>query len=339
VDQRLNGHAFVSTQGNTGRCDYYDLAGDLRQKATSNTFLGFAKSPNEIFVGSIDGTELPQGLDQLESQGAFRIFRYLFQIMETGEAMVDSGATTFPVRSNSVFVVISNPIGYSVDSTKSFWALIEHLSPNPALGRRFGLVLFGIDDKEMKIQLSAADMQEWRDVFTFLRSVEEYARPRIREIYSSPEIWSWANETITVEEKTTYTDKGEALIRDIETEELKDFLTHHVKNSTTHIRGAALSASILDNLKDIAVGRVDLEKIKTDADKYLKQIVLVNLESIGNMVKTLVETKVSLVGQAFDALPKYLKVIVSAVELFRREHQDKPMSEINLKQVGYSPAG
>jgi len=339
VDQRLNAHAFISTQGNTGRSDYYNLAGDLRQKTTANTLLGFAKSPKEIFPGSVDGTELPQALDQLESQSCPQIFRYLFQIMETGEANVDTGAVSFPVRSMSVFIVISNPIGYSVDSTKSFWSLIEHLSPNPALGRRFGLIFFGTDYIELKVQLSQSDIDQWRDIFTFLRSVEEYARLKLRAIYRDPRVWKWANLPIKVDGKITYAEKGTSLIESVEDEGLRNFLTHHFKNAITHIRGAAISSAILDNLKDIAIDGGDVLKILRDAESYLKEITFTNLESVENLTKSYREVMGSLVKQAFDSLPKYLKIIVSAVELFRRENQDKPAPEIDVNLIDYSPNG
>lgn len=226
VTQKLNGHALVSSQANTGKSDYYDTAGKLVQKATANTYLGFAKSPKEVFRGSVDETELPQALDQLESQSCPQIFRYLLQIMERGEAIVDTGATDFPVRSKSVFIVLSNPIGYSVDSAKSFWGLVEHLSPNPALGRRFGLIVFGTDFQEVKRQLSPTEMEEWEAVFTFFRAVEEYAYPKIREIYQDKEVWNWVDQPIV-----NYVGKGEALVEPLESSGLKDFLLNHLRTA------------------------------------------------------------------------------------------------------------
>src|SRR5207253_2187055 len=83
-----------------------------------------------IILGILDNSELVVGIDQIESQGAQEVVRYLFNICEYGEATVSSGAVEFTIRSNSILAFLANPIGS--DQTKSFNSLIDHLSSNSA---------------------------------------------------------------------------------------------------------------------------------------------------------------------------------------------------------------
>ena len=99
----LNPHAIEATNGGTSKSTHYSMHGINIDKATASSFLGFAKSPKEIFPGTIDGTDLPVGVDQIESQSASEIMRYMFSILDCGRATVSSGAARFNVESNSIF--------------------------------------------------------------------------------------------------------------------------------------------------------------------------------------------------------------------------------------------
>ena len=63
---KINPHSLQFTSGGTGKTEFYRRLGHQYDKVTINNFLGFAKSPEEIYPGTVDGTELPIGIDQIE---------------------------------------------------------------------------------------------------------------------------------------------------------------------------------------------------------------------------------------------------------------------------------
>lgn len=326
----LNCHSIISLPGQTGRSDYYELAGTVTPKATATGLIGYARSPNEIFPGALDRDEYPHAIDQVESQQAWQLFRYLFNIMETGKALIEVGGAQFWCKSLSPLICIANPAGVAVKGAMDFWSLLEKITTRQAMGRRFGTILY--DTEAKRIPRREGNKELWASYFQFFRAVEETALPKLREIYASKEVWDWCNTKIE-----GFFESGSSIITDLDEPELHAFLMEFLSNCTSHLMGGAFSAVILDNLGDIVRGKYDIHKLLNEAEVYVSELVDISLKSLGNITQNFTEQKTSRMLLLYNGLPKYLKTIVNALELFRRNNQDKPIDIVTISSINYTP--
>ena len=330
VEPRLNAHALIVTNAGTGKSIHYSINGTLIDKATRNAFLGFAKSPREIFKGTVDGEELPIGVDQIEV-GAWGIMDYMFNIMEYGEAMVSSGAAKFPVRSLSPFAFMANPLTDTINVEKSFGILMDHLSRNPAIGRRFGALVYGTDYAIITSRSTPESLDAWRRQTAFFRAIEEAARPELQRIMRSQEVWDWINLEIH-----GYAERMERIAKGCNDDTLRVFFTEHGRAGQSRVRAAALQVSLVDYLKDIALGRHDLAAILEHAEETLPGFTRLNLESALNIVRNIKDERRFMAEHWLETSPEYLKEIVYAVEYARRSQVLTPT--FSLSDIEYKPA-
>ncbi len=311
---RINPNSLEFTNGGTGKTLFYHTIGECFDKVTPKSFLGFAKSPEEIFPGIIDGMEVPIGIDQIESQGAPQIMRYLFNAMEHGWGYVGSGAVKFKVTTTSIFAILGNPIGDTRNPDKSFALMIRHLSHNPALGRRFGIILYGRDFKRVKeLDGGPAVIDEWREAVDFFRAVEEYALPRLKKIISSKQVWNWLFTPIE-----GYEDSVLDLLDGVENIEVTSFLEEHTKGAQHRLRAAALFVALADNLDKVALNEYNIKEILVEAEELLPSFIDLNLTSIANIAKALGEELKQYAITYYKNSPEYIQCIISAIELWRR---------------------
>jgi len=310
IIQSINPHAQVVLPGQTGKSEYYNAIGTLEDKVYDHSLVGYADSEGPK-PGSLDKTELPIAFDQVESLTRGNILRYLPNIMERGEAIVDTAAQPFSIWSRSTLIFLSNPIGHP----KSQYAIfLEKLCRNPTMGRRFGLILYKNEAK--RIASREKDLKgELSDKVALYRAVEEYALPEIRKIIHHDRVWQWLNER-----NEEWIRQALSLVEGLatENEELALFLKEFVLNGGTHTRGAALNCALVKNLARIALKEYEVDDILRDAEEYLAEILRINFASIQAITENYRQGLQELIKMTFDTLPTYLKEIVSAVELWRR---------------------
>ena len=333
IEPRLNAHALIVTNPGTGKTIHYVMNCIIVDKATRNAFLGFAKSPREVYKGTVDGEELPIGVDQIEI-GAWGIMDYMFNIMELGEAVVSSGAAKFPVRSWSPFCFMANPLTDVVNVEKSFGILMDHLSRNPAIGRRFGVLIYGTDYKIIKTKSPPESLDQWRRQTAFFRAIEEAARPELQRIMRSREVWDWINLEIP-----GYAERMERVAKGCNDDSLRVFFTEHGRAGQSRVRAAALQVSLVDHLKDIALGQYSLQAIIDHAEETLPAFTRINLESAINIVKNIGDERRFMAEHWLETSPAYLREIVYAVEYARRSQVLTPtfsLADVEYKPVEYS---
>ena len=328
AEQRLNPHSLQFTNSGPGKTEYYDKAGYRFDKVTPRSFLGFARNPEEVYPGVIDQTELPIGIDQIESQGAQQILSYLFSAMVQGEGKVSSGSVSFTVKTSSTFNILGNPVGYASDTTKSFGSLIEHMSFNPAIGSRFGLIVYGKDFQP--IERESRTLEGWEDAFRLFRAVEEFALPSLREIREHAKVWEWLKQEIA-----QYFETVQSIVEGVENETVHDFLTEHAKGAQQRIRNAALNVALAEDLKEIALKECELDELLAEADDHLSRLVDINIQSIINIAKAYEQEIEAYASTFFRNLPDYMTQIVSAIELYRRLKPESPT--VLLRQIPYEP--
>jgi len=335
IIQSINPHAQVVLPGQTGKSEYYNAIGTLEDKVSDHSLVGYADTEGPK-PGSLDKTELPIAFDQVESLARGNLLRYLANIMERGEATVDNAAQRFSIWSKSPLIFLSNPMGQPKSQYPIF---LEKLCRNPTMGRRFGIILYKTEAK--RIASREKDLKgELSDKIALYRAVEEYALPEIEKIVFHERVWKWLNE-----KNEEWVKQALSLLESLpaENEELSLFLKEFILNGGTHMRGAALNCAIVKNLARIALKKYEIDDILLDAQEYLTDILRINFDSIRAITENFREEQHTLIKRAFDTLPTYLKEIISAVELWRRnlaeeEKQRTPIPyKLRLEKLPYTP--
>lgn len=318
--QKYNPHTLEITNSYTGKTTYYSKIGVRIDKASSPRLIGYSDA-QKPYPGTVDNLYVVLCIEQIESQTAPEILAFMLSFMESGEARTETGAKGFTVRGNCPFVITANPTGYEIDKITTFRALIDHLTGNLlALGRRFGIIIYGKDYGKVKIKKSVSDV-EWKDNVQKFRSIEEYILPLINEIFKDETVFNWLEEPLA-----DYEERGKSLIEGknrkgkqvkegITDEGVKDFLTTHFESGYRHIKGAALSSAIIDFVPRLVKVKVTGEEdnllimeLLAKAEGYLKEIIAINLESVANMASA----EENIRDIIFEQLPKYLQELVGA---------------------------
>jgi demethoxyubiquinone hydroxylase (CLK1/Coq7/Cat5 family) len=325
-------HGIECTGGGAGKSDFFFHAGHNFGKVTTNSFLGYAKSPTEIHPGSINGKQLPVGIDQVESQSAHQIFSYMFNALERGEDFVSSGGVTFPVRMNCNVNLLANPTstGERVDAAKSFRYLLYHLSINSMLGRRFGIILYVTDLNKIKAKPSQKELAQWDKDILLFRAVEEFCADKLHTIIESEKVRAWLNSPIR-----DYEQQVEASANTIEDQNVRAFLNEHGMGAQSRVRGGALYATLVDLLREIALGEATEDMILEHADDTLSEIVNLNIQSIQNIAANWTVENRDYAKNYFVNLPAYMREILSAIELWHRQYPES--GEVGIEQIPYQP--
>lgn len=342
ITQEANAHSIIVLPGQTGKSEFYKAIGILADRTTSRSLIGYADTSGP-HPGSLHGCDLPFAIDQLEESEAWEILRYVLGLMESGTARVDTAAYPFEIQSLSPIIFLANPIGASLedesfDPKKDFALLLLHLSRNPASGRRFGVILYDYDREKYRvprIEKREKDLRELlSDKIQLFRAVEEYCRPRIKEIVS--ELWDWLNRR-----NQTWIDSAleviEPLKENHETRRVYEFLTEFIYNGNTHTRGAALNIAIAENLDRIALNDISTDELLNVAEEHLHDILEINYQSLVNITQSYEQVMEREVARIFDTLPAYLKEIISAVEWLRRKKSLKVPLKVSLRSLPYTP--
>jgi hypothetical protein len=328
LEQGIHPHSIQVTPGGTTKSTYYMHMGKNYSKVTPGSLLGYARSPEEIFPGLINNTRCPISLDQMESQGAPAIIRYCFNALEIGFDEVGSGSVAFTVKTQSIFNLLAN-ITNTKDPTKSFRYLLYHLTTNPAMGRRFGWIVYG-NFKKVTKKPRNEDLEQWQRCILLYKAVEEYARHRIKALIDSDEVRNWLNQPIDA-----YEEQAQAHLETIDDDRVIDFLVEHATGAQVRVRGAALFAAIADSMDKIALDELTAESLVEQAEDILADVVRINIESIGRIAANWVAESKSHAELVFKNLAPYMKLIVSAIELWHRQYPD--VTEFYLNQIPYEP--
>jgi hypothetical protein len=207
----------------------------------------------------------------------------------------------------------------------NFGVLLEKLSKNPALGRRFGVILY--DKDAVRIKRREKDMDVLREKVALFRAVEEYCLPELRRILNDEKVWSWLN---TRNEE--FIRQALQLIEPIEAddENLYLFLKEFIENGGSHTRGGALRAALTLNLDRIALKEYEISEVLQEAEEFLTDLLEINFKSLQLIASTFQEVKDQGDLRAFDMLPTYMKEIVSAVEHWRRSLTDEKRKTLSV---------
>lgn len=315
IRQIYNPHALLLTNLKTGKTKFYELIGIRLDKASAPRMIGYSDA-QKSYPGTVDNLYIPLCIEQIESQSAPEILRFLLSFMELGRARSETGAKGFIVKGTCPIVITGNPKGYHSARINTFRSLIDHLTGNLiALGRRFGIIVYGIDYGVVKVEMGQSDV-EWQINVQKYRSIEEYILPLIKGIFKNVTVERWLEKPLPDYEK-----KGKNLLKKINDTGVKEFLTAHFELGYPHIKGGALNCAIIDFIPRIM-------KIKTTekedgllivdllakAEEYLKKIIAINLESVANMAY--LEEDVT--GDIFESLPVLWQTLLKTIQNYTK---------------------
>ncbi|MCW3983198.1 MAG: hypothetical protein NWE96_04305 [Candidatus Bathyarchaeota archaeon] len=339
VDMLYCPHALLCTGPATGKSYIYDIAGIRRDKVTPVSLIG-TRTENRYSEGLVQDQTLPVCIEQLESQSAHEIFRFMLTFMEKGKASASTAFGSLEVEGQCTFVVTANPTGYDTDKIASFRSLIDSLGSNHnALGRRIGLLVYGGDGVYQRVKsLQSLDETAWNSRFEFFRSIEEYAYPLIQRLFKDATVRTWFETPIT-----NYESNVNNLASQIEDRSIKEFLRTHGYGAYRHIRGGALNCAIIDMLLEFVnlrqnnagISKEIVEQLLVKADGYVGQLVNINLESIANISKTL-ETEWQFQMMIYEKFPNYLKDIIATLKAYKEQNVEQLGEEVPFAKLeGY----
>ncbi len=208
-----------------------------------------------------------------------------------------------------------------------------------------GIILYG---KDLKIITKSPDnetVDNWAQDFAKFRAVEEYCFKYVRWRIQQKDIWNWLNSEIPEYERKINEIVTPNTISD---NNARQFLISHGSAAQKRVRGAALYCAIADNLAKIALyisenteswakdNPLPANDLLDSAELYLKQFVALNVESIqkiANDSNALGEAKLSNFFKL--EFPDYLREIISAVELRRRNFPNETV--FTLDEMQYTP--
>lgn len=324
-------HSLEIANSNTGKTRFYEAAGIKIDKATRKAVLGFAKSPLEVYPGTINGTELPTAFDQIESQDSYELAKYMLDLLECGQAFVDSGGIRFQVGTKSCFAYIGNPVAKDAKVVEGFKALLNHVCSNPAMGRRFGIILFATNLETIRgsDRMSVEELEEWKRSFTLLRAVEEYAEPKLRQLLRNPKVVEWLHQPIKGYRETLY-----SAVQEVDDHGIAAFFEAHAE-AEHRVRGAALHAAIALLLDKIALDKISVDELLEEADELLSEYVNINLQSTADLCSMWDKLRTEQAKTFFENLSDYMQEIVGACILYKREKPET--TTITLDQIPYQP--
>jgi len=336
IYMRYEPHTLLATNPHTGKTEFLEKVGKRLDKVRKDSLIGYAKNKDEIYPGPINNQRYTFTIEQIESQSSPEVIGFLLTFLETGRINWSLGGIDFEVKGVFPLVITANPTGYSTDRIGTFRSLIDHLGSNLlAMGRRFGIIVYG--DSYKQIPPSKYDEQEWKKYHELYKALEEYAYPSLKEIYNHEKIKTWLNKAIPY-----YYDTILTLIDKIYDSEVRDFIRTHSENSYRHLRGGALKCALVDHLPELIfsqqlkenIPEALVNKIIEDSENYLKQLIAINVESVGNMTQ-LLESEQQVSKIIYQSLPNYIKEIILTVKNYKKitRKEDIPPS-INLTNLG-----
>jgi hypothetical protein len=255
----------------------------------------------------------------------------MLDIMETGRALVDSGGVRFVVETGSSFAYLGNPVAKDAKVLEGFKALLSHICANPAMGRRFAIILFATNLKAIGSheRMTLRELEEWKRSFAFFRAVEEYAQPRLRQLIGDPKVVEWLHAPIK-----GYREAIRRAVEQLDDYNLAAFFESHAE-ATHRVRGAALHAAAAMLLDRIALGEASADEVLELADELLPDYVQINLDSIAALCQMWERLRADQAVAFYENSPSYLKEIISACIHHKRNNPG--IVSAPLEQIPYEP--
>jgi hypothetical protein len=284
INMMYSPHTLMSTNVATGKSTFYENIGHRLDRNTKHTLLPSAKWTNDRYRGFLHGKSLPVCLEEIESQEIENVLGLLFTYMESGKAKTAAGGAEMQAEGTSPIIVTGNPVGYNSNRLQSFKDLLAALAKNTVgMGRRFGIVVFGVDYHPIKNV--GIDDTEHKKLIAVFRAIEERSYQAIEGLYINKKVLDWLNTPIEGYDSSIL---AEMKIQD---PTVSGFLENQINMGYKHLRGGALSMTLVDYLPVIASSEIlslpltdpFIDTLLTNANENLKQLVAINKDSIGHL--------------------------------------------------------
>jgi hypothetical protein len=305
-----NPHSAYITDTKIGKSYNSDRVGVKMDKMSSSGLLGYA-SADDLRKGTLDGMEEPFFADEIRHGKEDNIGDKLLTIFEQGSSRISKGQKDMKPEFYGSFTYMSNPkkSDDNKDSVDYFMDFVEKLgSNNQALGSRLGVLLFdmGKMDKARGTPLPKEERQK-------LETVVEWVKQEVAEEYTDieKELQEWLHQ----EYPESYKNRINGWKPRIISEKACEFLEGH-EESYKHARGQALRMAVYKNIGKVLKKEYSIEEIREDADDKFRELMDINLFSIGNLSNSLsdknrvIQHKQALL-EAEETL--YMKLFVKAV--------------------------
>ena len=283
--QPFNSHTIVVTPTGRGKTR---LGGQGRGKvftdASGAGLAGFSTA-NETNIGLLDGASYPAYFDNVHNYKE-HILKNILELMETGETYVAKGKAPVKVRTTSPFILHANPPETTnptvlAQSLINIFKLLNQAAQGP-VAKRFPQVYFSIDAIPVSGKAFLPDIVEIIKM-VYDHIIEKVNKEVEENIFSNEKTQNFL--TSPNEQMEIYAKQVKKFLIDNTTAGLEPWL-HQAKYGSQHILGTALKHGIIDNLKEIYLGKYSLDKILSDAEEHVKTICDLNIKCLKNLLDT-----------------------------------------------------
>jgi hypothetical protein len=312
--QPYNSHCIIVTPTKRGKSWIADKMGKLFSKASSSRLTGFSTA-NDVNEGEVNGTYVPIGLDNVHNFSP-ETLRGILELLESGRTLTGKGKQAVLTRTLSAFIFHANPP--NVDSpiilAQAFLQIIQQLASIGvgAVGSRFALILFGLDYRKASGHHYSTDsMKKNKIVLDYIMSE---VNPKVENIiYPDVQVQEWLTTPLY-----EYYELITRLFTDFATNsDLKEFWMDNSESAYRHIRGLALKQAVMDNLKLIFLGIIDIPKILEDAEIHVKIICNHNTASLRQLINLSAQQLIDFVYSKYEGISSARsQAIVLAVAAF-----------------------
>lgn len=282
--QPFNSHALVVTPTGAGKTHMGGKTGKVFTDASGAGLAGFSTA-NETNIGQLDGEHIPAFLDNVHNYDE-HILQNILELLETGETNVGKGKAPVKTRTTSPIIFHANPPETKnptvlAQAFINILTLMNQVAQGP-VSKRIPMLFFSIDTKPAVGKPLNPDIVQ-KNKIAFDHIINEVNKEVERNIFPNEKVQSFLttlNKMVQIYEKQV----EKFLIDDITTT-LNSWL-HQAKYGYQHIQGSALKHAIMDNLKEIYLGKYSIDKILSDAEEHVKIICDRNIGCLKNLLDT-----------------------------------------------------
>lgn len=276
--QPINNHTLMFTNSGTGKSFFSEIFGKPPEfNPTEAGLLGGGKA-SEKKIGSLDGVGFLY-LDEINVSDT-KVLKNLLTYLETGRVRraIHGGSDCKGVVTT---VMCGNPMfGDEILLPMSFSSIIRSIAGSDSpdrIGRRFGLLLFGLDYKE--VDANRNYYLEHRDSIEGVRNVINAVIMTYRKKYNR--IFDWFIREDYENNYVSYKLKVKNISKTIRNSIVSSFVEGFARGLPRLVCGAYKSC-LLDNLDSFVLKSEDDVKalVKKEIDRYILRLIEINLDSI-----------------------------------------------------------
>jgi hypothetical protein len=312
-----NSLSLAITNPGTGKSFLLSRIGDVISRTTAKSITGGARVDGSVVPSFLMGRRRPVIVEHLEAKPEEGLLTYLLTTISGIPSHIVVWQTEQEFSPYCAAVVTGNPNKErGQPNFQAFFTYLQGVTDNYlALGRRVGMILFGMDYTVVKSETDLELLPWVEPAWRIWWEIADRIDPLILSVYKHPKIQAWLSE-----KDEEYSAAVGKVYGSQEPSVVRDFWLKHGRNAPPVIKWRALCCALVDHGQELlrralhGLG-VDLdleEAILGRAREAYKEIKVVNLQSLQEIQET-AELEQEILRMVFEGLPRYLRELLVTV--------------------------